>query len=143
LINHAACGEVIHNDDTTMKILSLVNEGQPPQRKGMFTTGIVSIDNHQKKGLFFTGRQHAGENLADLLAKREADLGPPIQMCDALSRNLPKDFETLVANCLGHGRRRFADVHDNFPEECAYVLKLLGNVYKHDAEAKEKDLSAA
>ena len=143
LINHGACGQVIHNDDTTMKILALVNEAQSSERKGMFTTGMVSIYNDRKIGLFFTGRQHAGENLADLLAKREADLGPPIQMCDALSRNLPKDFETLVANCLSHGRRRFADVYDNFPDECAHVLKLLGKVYKNDADAREQDLCAA
>lgn len=143
LINHGACGEVIHNDDTTMKILSLISEAQSSERKGMFTTGMVSICNDQKIGLFFTGRQHAGENLADLLARREADLGPPIQMCDALSRNYPKDFETLVANCLSHGRRRFADVYDNFPDECAYVLKLLRKIYKHDAEAREQALSAA
>jgi len=143
LIDHGACGQVIHNDDTTMKILSLINEAQSAERKGMFTTGMVSIYNGEKIGLFFTGRQHAGENLADLLARREADLGPPIQMCDALSRNYPKDFQTLVANCLSHGRRRFADVYDNFPDECAYVLKLLGKVYKNDADAKEQNLSAA
>ena len=111
LIRHGACGEVIHNDDTAMKILSLINEAQSSERKGMFTTGMVSVNNGEKIGLFFTGRQHAGENLADLLAKREADLGPPIQMCDALSRNLPKDYETILANCLGHGRRRFAVCH--------------------------------
>jgi hypothetical protein len=70
---------------------------------------MVSIYNDHIS-LFFTGGQHAGENLVDLLAKREADLGPPIQMCDALTRNLPKDFETLVANCTSHGRRRFAEV---------------------------------
>lgn len=143
LINHGACGQVIHNDDTTMKILSLVNEAQSSERKGMFTTGMVSICQNQKIGLFFTGRQHAGENLADLLAKREADLGPPIQMCDALTRNLPKDFKTVVANCMSHGRRRFADVYDNFPDECAHVLKQLGKVYKNDADARQQALSAA
>jgi len=142
LVNHGACGQVIHNDDTTMKILSLVKEAQASERKGMFTTGMVSIYQNQKIGLFFTGRQHAGENLSDLLAKREADLGPPIQMCDALSRNVPKDFKTVLANCLSHGRRRFADVYDNFPDECKHVLKLLGKVYKNDADAKEKALSA-
>lgn len=141
LISHSACGQVIHNDDTTMKILSLINEAQSSERKGMFTTGVVSIYNDKKIGLFFTGRQHAGENLADLLAKREADLGPPIQMCDALSRNLPKNFEVMLANCLSHGRRRFADVYDNFPDECTHVLKVLGKVYKNDADGREQNLS--
>jgi transposase len=31
--------------------------------------------------LFFTGRRHAGENLSTVLARRAADLAPPIQMC--------------------------------------------------------------
>jgi hypothetical protein len=52
--------------------------------------------------LFFTGRQHAGENLGDVLRQRAQELEPPIQMCDALSRNIPKELQTIVANCLTH-----------------------------------------
>lgn len=141
LIRQGAGAKLIHNDDTTMKILSMVNETQDAKRKGIFTSGMVSVLDDHKIGLFFTGRNHAGENLADLLAKRQADLGPPIQMCDALSRNVPKDFETLLANCISHGRRRFVEVYDNFPDECTHVLKVLGEVYKNDADAKAQNLS--
>jgi hypothetical protein len=81
LIRQGASAKVIHSDDTTMKILSMVNETQDAKRKGIFTSAMVSVLDDHKIGLFFTGRQHAGENLSDLLAKREADLGPPIQMC--------------------------------------------------------------
>ena len=42
-----------------------------------------------------------------------------MQMCDALSRNVPKlsaGAEALLANCLAHGRRvQFVDVAENFP----------------------------
>ncbi len=38
-------------------------------------------------------------------------------------------------------RRRFADVAVNFPEQCRYVLETLGKVYKHDAVARERNLS--
>ena len=141
LIKQAAGAKVVHNDDTTMKILSMVNETQDAKRKGIFTSGMIAVVDGHKIGLFFTGRNHAGENLADLLAKREADLGPPIQMCDALSRNVPKDFKTLLANCMSHGRRRFVDVYDNFPDECTHVLNVLGKVYKNDADAKTQNLS--
>src|SRR4029077_11962595 len=65
----------------------------------------------------------------------------PIQMCDALSRNTPKGVETLLANCLAHGRRQVVDVVDNFPEECRYVLETLGGVYHYDALAREQELS--
>ena len=110
LIRQAAQGDVIHNDDTVMKILELMQESNDDEghgRKGMYTTGVLSILNDIRIALFITGRNHAGENLADILAKRNAELPPPVQMCDALSRNLPKDFETLLANCLAHARRRF------------------------------------
>ena len=145
LIKQAAQGEVIHNDDTTMKILALMKENDEDEssRKGMFTTGMLSMINDRKIALFFTGRKHAGENMTDLLGQRQSGLSPPIQMCDALSRNIPKDFRILLANCLAHGRRKFVDVAWNFPEECRYVIKTLGQVYKNDAFAKNKNMSPA
>ncbi|MCP4925462.1 MAG: transposase, partial [Gammaproteobacteria bacterium] len=77
LIRQAAQGDVIHNDDTTMKILALMQENDQQdqsERKGIFTTGIVSTINDQKIALFYTGRKHAGENLADLLQQRHSGL---------------------------------------------------------------------
>ena len=65
-------------------------------------------------------------------------------MCDALSRNVPKlpaGVEILLANCLAHGRRQFVEVAANFPEQCRYVLEMLGQVYGHDAEARERGLT--
>src|SRR5205823_5010866 len=94
--------------------------------------------------LFFTGREHAGENIAKVMKRRAAELPPPIQMCDALSRNVPKlpaGVEILLANCLAHGRRQFVEVAENFPDECRYVLETLGQVYGHDAEAREQALT--
>ena len=70
-------------------------------RTGMFTTGIISTREGQKIALFFSGRQHAGENLEDVLAQRVADLPPPIQMCDALSRNLPGELKTILGQLSG------------------------------------------
>jgi len=72
LKRQGAQGDVIHNDDTTMKILSLMKENNEneSERKGMFTTGILSILNGRKIALFFTGRKHAGENMADLLKEK-------------------------------------------------------------------------
>jgi transposase len=152
LIAQAAQGEVLHNDDTTMKILQLQQpsakvEGTEAQSKaadsrtGTFTTGIVSTREGHRIALFFTGRQHAGENFDDVLAHRATELEPPIQMCDALSRNTSGTFKAIVANCLAHARRRFVDVAENFPDECRHVLEALGRVYYHDAQAKEQGMS--
>ena len=143
LIRQAAQGEVLHNDDTSMRVLHLAREPSD-ERTGVFTSGIVSTQQGQRIALYFTGRQHAGENLRDVLQHRVAELARPIQMCDALSRNAPKlsdGAEILLANCLAHGRRQFVEVAANFPEPCRYVLEILGSVYKYDAQARAAQLS--
>ena len=144
LIRQAAQGEILYNDDTSMRVLKLA---RPPgdTRTGVFTSGVVSTLGERRIALFFTGRQHAGENLADILRQRAAALPPPIQMSDALSRNGPKlpGLEILVAKCLTHGRRQFVDVAESFPVECLYVLEKLGQVYLHDAQARERGLTPA
>ncbi|MBM3773965.1 MAG: transposase [Acidobacteria bacterium] len=106
LIRQAAQGEVLHNDDTSMKVLSLrrekLREDSSGERTGVFTSGIVSTQPGRRIALFFTGRQHAGANLSEVLERRAGRLAPPIQMCDALSRNLklPAELEVIVGHCL-------------------------------------------
>ena len=160
LLRQAANGEVVHNDDTTVKILQLMAERSEEQadseegkddadatdkpganRKGTFTTGIVATKGGRKIALFFSGRRHAGENLREVLLRRTATLDAPIQMCDALTRNLPGELKTIVAHCLAHSRRRFVEVADRFPEECRYVLESLAVIYGNDAIARDRKLS--
>jgi hypothetical protein len=157
LETQAAQGQVVHNDDTGMKVLELMRQrdesdaaeplsasnaqaGGKRQRRGIFTSGIVSHVGSHRIALFRTGHRHAGENLADVLARRAADADKPIQMCDALSRNLPKAFEVLLANCLGHARREFVDLINDFPEPCRYVIDQLAEVYKNDAHTREQKM---
>jgi hypothetical protein len=109
LIRQAAQGEALHNDDTRMRVLQMEREPSD-ERTGVFTSGIVATGQGRNIALYFTGRQHAGENIADVLQQRAAELPAAIQMCDALSRNVPKlsgGVEILLANCLAHGRRQF------------------------------------
>jgi transposase len=149
LIYQAAQGDVLHNDDTTMKILELCGQSQKEamkdknskERTGVFTSGVVSVSTGHKVALFFTGRNHAGENLEKVLKKRAEELGPPIQMCDLLSRNTAGDFETIVAGCMAHSRRKYVDVANNFPEQVRHVLEELKIVYKNDADAKKEEMS--
>jgi len=155
LIRQAAQGDVLHNDDTTMTILGLAAGPAPapaggpdavaraPDRTGTFTSGIVATRDGHRVALFFTGRRHAGENLAQVLAQRAAALGPPIQMCDALARNLPKPWAVILGHCLAHARRKFVEVTPNFPAECRYVLETLRDIYHHDAQARQDGLSPA
>jgi transposase len=155
LIRQAAQGEVLHNDDTTVKILELMGErsrqeapadavddgGDADQRRGLYTSGVVALRDGHRVALFFSGRRHAGEDLAQVLKHRAEELPPPIQMCDALSRNLPGELQTILAHCLAHARRRFVDVYDRFPEPCRHLLESLAVVYRNDAEARERRLS--
>ena len=155
LIRQAAQGEVLHNDDTTVKILELMGERARQEalagaatdasdsdgRSGLFTSGVVALRDGYRVALFFSGRRHAGENLARVLAHRAEQLPPPIQMCDALSRNFPGELQTILAHCLAHARRRFVDVYDRFPEPCRHLLESLAVVYRNDAVARERRLS--
>lgn len=161
LQRQAAQGKVLYNDDTAMKILawtgkrrqaSLLERSQGavngrdgeapgPDRTGIFTSGIVSRAQGRQIALFFTGLRHAGENLKALLNKRSHSLRPPIQMCDALSRNLPENFKTVLANCLAHGRRQFVELAENFPAECGHILGVFAGVYKNDAVARKRKMT--
>jgi transposase len=82
-----AQGEVV----TGMKDMALPAPDRP-ERTGVFTSGIVSTREGQRMALFFTGRWHVGENLSAVLARLPIRL---IQMCDALSRNLPRTLEVI------------------------------------------------
>ena len=126
LIRKAAHGEVLHNDDTAMRVLELtveqraaaIGSDEADERTGVFTSGIVATAEGYRIALFCTGAKHAGENLSDVLARRAVELPPPIQMCDALSANTAGELDTILANCMAHGRRKFVGVADNFPVEC-------------------------
>jgi transposase len=143
----AANAPLIHNDDTTMRILDLRRPGSAtaaevdPERKGTFTTNVLAEVEQHPVALYFTGWKHAGENLADVLSQRSPDLEPPIQMCDALSRNTSPEFKTILAHCLAHGRREFVTVAEKFPEECRHVLDALRLVYRFDAQTKEMGMN--
>jgi len=75
----AAQGDLIHQDDTVMKILDRPDLRQIGKklRKGVYTTGLISKFGKNRVALFITGMQHAGENL-----------------------------DTIVAHCLAHARRK-------------------------------------
>src|SRR5215471_10613265 len=150
----AAQGELIHQDDTAVRILSLMAENRTHQtaaealgfarsqeRTGMFTTALVVKVGEQIICLYYSGRSHAGENLQALLEQREADRDKPLVMSDALSRNEVDETTVIRCHCLAHGRRQFSDLADVFPVECQVVLETLKQVFDHDEEARDKQMS--
>jgi hypothetical protein len=160
LIDRAAQAELFHLDDTTRKILSLPaghgadesaaadgvcgqEKKNKKERTGTFTTAIVSVGEGRRIVLFFTGRRHAGENLQELLRRRSRHCRKPIQMSDALPCNVPVEFDTVVANCLSHGRSKVKDLLRVFPEPVRHVLEEVAKVYRVDARARREQLSDA
>lgn len=151
LLNQAAQASVVYNDDTTMKVLQLTRKQRAAaladdaqaERTGVFTSGIVATHTGHQIALFFTGVRHAGENLAAVLARRNTDLPAPIQMCDGLSRNIPSEFDTILAQCLAHARRKYVELTETFPAEVRIVLEILREVYITDAHAREQGLAPA
>ena len=140
LENEAANGRLIHQDDTTARILSVISDNKKnpdKKRTGMFTTGIIAKTHADRQiALFYTGTQHAGENLTSLLTKRLDDKETILQMCDALASNMPAALKTIICNCLAHGFRKFRDLLDYYPAPCLYVMHELGKVYRIEEETK-------
>ncbi|CDZ76622.1 Transposase IS66 family protein [Legionella massiliensis] len=109
----AANCSLIHNDDTVVRIVDVIrNNRQNPgqKRTGMYTTGILAQNGAHKVVLFYNSKRHLGENMARLLNKRDKNKGQVIQMCDALSHNIPANHRTIVCNCLSHGFRKFEEL---------------------------------
>jgi len=150
LIKQAAQAPLLHTDDTPTKILSLIEQrkvleamGQTPINKAINTTGIIAVFADYKVALFLSGHNHAGDNLNLVLAQRALELEPPIQMSDALSSNFTHsdEFARIVANCMAHGRRKFVEIIDHFPQECRYVIEVFAQVYGHDAHCRKEGLT--
>jgi transposase len=144
----AAQGEVIYQDDTHVRILSLIaenrqahDEGTTGARTGMNTTALVAKQGGRTICLYFAGRAHAGEHLAALLTQREGSLGKPLVMSDALASNAADEEALIRCHCLAHGRRKFSELEEAFPKECTIVIEALTQVFDHEEEARLQQLN--
>jgi transposase len=114
LIRQAAQGEVLHNDDTSMKVLALQRAiaEEAGDRTGIFTSGVVSTGEGRKIALFFTGRQHAGRELGrgakaacGRATHAHPDVGCVVAQCtethQVISRQLPSPWKAAVCSDYG------------------------------------------
>jgi transposase len=150
----AAQGDVIYQDDTPARLLALIKENQAtvaqaqdnaeaPSRTGMYTTALIVQVGERWICLYYTGQQHAGENLTALLRQREPQRGKPLVMSDALASNSAEENRLIRCHCLAHGRRKFSELDEVFPIESAVVVDALKVVFEHEEEARARQLSAA
>lgn len=135
----AAKSGLLHTDDTTARILSLIKENKAlseDERKGIYTTAIGARSPEFDIVLYSSGRRYSSENLDLLMEMRPDDLTEFILMADAENKNWSKNFSYVIAKCLAHARRKFVDCEPAFRTECSIVLDKLGEVYKIDAQTK-------
>jgi transposase len=153
LLSIAAKGDVIHIDDTTGKILDLMEENRQVElakknsnetekkadkhRKGIFTTALLSkLDGHQV-AIYITGRKNSGENMDELLNLRPKELKRPIQACDASSQNSAKRHETDMAKCFNHARHKFCEWVEVWPKETLTIVEMCNAVFMNDRKTKQ------
>jgi hypothetical protein len=126
-------------DNTPQKILAL-GKGQG--------TAIVSTHGAYWLYLFYTGTRSAGKEMSRILAARTTD-ETLITMTDAAKSNelTPTDATLLtrliVAYCLVHGRRKFHELLEHFPQQCQLVIECIADVYRHEAHCKQQKYTPA
>lgn len=143
LCDHASAAELVQNDDTKARILSVMKDreerkGAPDEdkRTGIFTTAILAVLQNIDVtiALFFTGIKHAGENLDDLLNKRPKGLSAPIQQCDG-GHNVPEHHDTDLSNCNAHARRKFYELVITWPKIVVKIIGWYSTVFANEKQA--------
>lgn len=144
----AAQAQSIHTDDTKVRIHSLIQENKSSSkdgRKGMFATAMIAKLGEYEMSIVMTGRNHAGENLEKLLKQRQQVAEKMLLMCDALSRNIPKDKalkqSLIICYCLVHARRNFFDCQDEDSVFCNEILGYFSTIYKSEQYCNSQSLS--
>ena len=140
--------KIFYSDDTGAKILEVIkaNKTLPEkQRRGCNTTTIcTTTDEGHNIILYITDNKHCGENFVPIMASRSNKDHYLNLMVDASSKNRPnvdeRDLRKLIIiNCLFHGRQKFDDIKDYYPEECGYFLEEIKSIYKINNECRSYD----
>ena len=160
LVRAGGAGDVLHNDDTTVKILELMGPDgrqnaapcstrQTKERRrragGLYTSGRGGIARRPPCRLFLQrplparGRELWPRCLRSTRGRDVAAAHPDVR-CLSLqpAQGAPDDRR---AYCLAHARRQFVDIYDRFPEPCRHLLETLAVVYRNDAIACERQLT--
>lgn len=133
-------------DDTTARILNQQAIEKPVRgkkdktqtRTGVYASGLIaSTEDEHDVVLFQTNIGHAGEWIDEILKQRASDKPPPIIMSDALSSNNPTVCSALQAACNAHGRRNFADIIHQYPDEVDWVLNRYKTIWEMEADCVE------
>lgn len=141
-------GKIIYADDTRAKILKIIDENKelPAKERRSCNTTVIHAETEEgnRMVVYITDNKHCGENLASLLEPRSNSARYLKLVVDASSNNTPQVSEEalkkiIMANCLAHGRRKFAELIGDYPEECGYFLREIAEIYKNESEVKDEN----
>lgn len=144
IMQDAANGVALCYDDTSVKIMSEIKAAKlapkgDKSKHTCFTTGVVSLHEDHRAYLYITDNRTAGKCIADIIARRDSDLDPPIMMCDALAANIPQGISEdlyILCFCLVHARRQFYELPNGYDDLADKVIGLIGTIYDHEAHTK-------
>ena len=140
LMRLAANRDLILQDDTHAPIIELKQENREEQceRKGMYTSVFVS-PGEQPIVLYFSGRNHAGENF-DYIMKHRQCSEPITRMADAIAANTKHEAKSVNANCNAHAVTKLEDVVQ-YHQVCNQILTLYSQVFEYDAQCSAAKLN--
>ncbi len=147
LIEIAAQYDLFFIDDTWVRILDIIrynkHQVEKKYKKGTHTSGILAMQGNRRIYLYFSGIQHAGQNLNDVLENREQTSKLPIQMSDALSRNKVnrESAQTIECHCIEHGKRQFTDIEHYFPPQCQVIIAAIRQIYQFEQVCLDDKMS--
>ncbi len=147
LIEIAAQYDLFFIDDTWVRIVDIIRynkqQVEKKYKKGTNTSGILAMQDNRRIYLYFSGIQHAGQNLSDVLENREQTSKLPIQMSDALSRNKVnrESTHTIECHCIEHGKRQFTDIEHYFPPQCQVLIAAIRQIYQFEQVCLDDKMS--
>ena len=124
-------GDYLQVDETPIKYCD-PDYGERKSRKGQlcgFTRPGAEVCYKWR-----TSRSHKSVtgHVADFAGVLQSDMYQPYV-------TLAKDEEAIgLAGCWAHARRKFFEIKDRHPRECALVLKLVGKLYGVEKEIRER-----
>lgn len=134
LKRRASNSDVVHIDDTRMKILEHQRKGSRKRSATRTSAFLGALENNEKNHicLFQTGEQLAGEFFSEIIEKRSKP-SPVVLVSDALNDNNPNPRlagKFIQSGCLAHARRKFYQIHQFYPELIQSILDEFSKIYR-------------
>jgi hypothetical protein len=155
LVDEVSRARELYVDDTGARILEVIADNKKlPQkeRRACHTTTVCATricpETKAKSEirLYITDKKYCGENIVPIIKKKYLE-NPDhyvALIADASSQNIPHVDKELLLNiiivgCIIHGRRKFFELLDFWPEECKYFTEEIAHIYRIEDECRHMD----